>query len=340
MRRSRLGATKWQVSELSLGTMMFGSLGNDDARASIRIIHTALAAGINLVDTADVYSDGEAEQIVGKALAGRRDSVIVATKFGLPTGEGQSSGGGSRNWIRHQVDVSLRRLATDYIDLYQMHRFDYSTPIEETLETLTDLVTDGKIRAFGSSSFPAEKIVEAQWAASNISSHPFRTEQPRYSIFTRRLEGAVLPTAQRYSLGVLAYSPLNGGWLSGATNVLSSRRLLNRLSWRAPTRAVLEAKVNALNKLTTLATDVGLSLPQLALGFVGAHPAVTSTIIGPRTLGHLEELLERGIPTLSSEVLDRIDMIVPPGTDIDPTDNYNDIPPSLVNAGLRRRSLP
>jgi aryl-alcohol dehydrogenase-like predicted oxidoreductase len=337
MNRRTLGATGMSVSEFALGAMMFGSLGNPDHDDSIRIIHSALDAGINFIDTADVYSRGESEEIVGRAIKGRRDDLVIATKFGRPMGEDPNQRGGSRRWIVREVENSLGRLGTDYIDLYQLHRPDYATEIGETLSALSDLVRAGKIRAFGASAFPAEMIVEAQWAAERQGSCRFLTEQPMYSIFTRKLEAAVLPTAQRYGLGVLTFSPLNSGWLSGHADLTSSHRASLLPSGYDSSTPAGQLKAAALAKLVVVAGEAGMTLPQLAIAFVRAHPAVTSVLLGPRTQDQLDGLLSGADLELSSDILDRIDEIVPPGTDLDPADNYASAPPAIENAGLRRR---
>ena len=329
------------MSEYALGAMMFGSLGNPDHDDSIRIIHRALDAGINFIDTADVYSRGESEEIVGKALKKRRDEIVLATKFSRPMGQDPNQRGGSRRWIVRAIEDSLRRLGTDYIDLYQMHRPDHDTEIAETLAALSDLVRAGKIRAFGSSMFAAESIVEAQWAAQQQGSHRFLTEQPMYSIFTRRPEAAVFPTAQRHGLGVLTFSPLNSGWLSGRADLATSHRaaLMTPVfpSHYDPSTPTGTLKAAALGRLTPLAEEAGLPLPHLATAFVRAHPAVTSVLIGPRTEEQLTGLLSGADVELSNDILDRIDEIVPPGTDLDPADNYAAAPPALENPRLRRR---
>ncbi|MFC4808621.1 aldo/keto reductase [Paenibacillus sp. GCM10023250] len=337
MKYRTLGATGITVSEMTLGTMMLGAMGNTDHEDSIRIIHKALDAGINVIDTADVYSMGESEVILGKALKGRRDNVVLATKFGLPMGQDANQKGASARWIKRAVEDSLRRLDTDYIDLYQLHRPDYNTDIHETLSALSDLIREGKVRAIGSSTFPAEWIVEAQWAAQRGNHHRFLTEQPRYSIFTRKLEGAVLPTAQRYGMGVLTYGPLNGGWLSGRADSGQSHRAAARPSLYDTANPALRPKVEALIKLRELVDEAGISLPHLALAFVKAHPAISSVIIGPRTMEQLEGLLAGADVELDHEILDRIDEIVPPGTDLNPADNYADNHPALENKKLRRR---
>ena len=337
MRRRTLGATGMSVSEFALGAMMFGWMGNPDHDAATAVIHRALDAGINLIDTADVYSAGESEEIVGRALKGRRDDVVLATKFGRPMGEDPNHRGGSRKWIMRAVEDSLRRLDTDYIDLYQIHRPDHGTDVGETLSALSDLITAGKIRAFGSSTFPAEMIVEAQWAARTRGSHRFLTEQPRYSIFTRSLEAAVLPTTQRYGMGVLTYSPLNSGWLSGHADIASSHRASMQPGRYDPASPSGKSKVDALAALKGLADEAGITLPTLATAFVRAHPGVTAVLIGPRTQEQLDGLLAGVDATLSDDVLDRIDAIVPPGVDLDPADNYAAEPPALIDARLRRR---
>jgi aryl-alcohol dehydrogenase-like predicted oxidoreductase len=338
MEYQTLGATGITVSRMALGTMMLGSYGNADHDDAIRIIHAALDAGINLVDTADVYSSGESEEIVGKALAGRRDDVVLATKFALPMGTDPNHAGGSRRWVTRAVEDSLRRLGTDYIDLYQMHRFDPRTDVSETLSALSDLVHAGKVRAIGSSTFPAELIVEAQWAAERGGHQRFRTEQPRYSILTRTIETAVLPTAQRYGMGVLTYGPLSSGWLSGRADPASGHRASGAgakdFDLTVPANRV---KLAAVEQLTKLAADAGQPLAHLATAFVLAHPAVTSVLTGPRTVDHLQAALAGADVRLDDATLDRIDEIVAPGAEVNPADNYINIP-ALADKSLRRRS--
>lgn len=337
MNRRILGGTGLSVSELSLGAMMFGAMGNPDHEDSVRIIHRALDAGINLIDTADVYSAGESEEIVGMAIKNRRDDVVLASKFGLPMGTDPNQSGASRRWIIQSVENSLRRLGTDHLDLYQLHRPDHDTDVAETLSALSDLVQAGKIRAFGSSMFPAETIVEAQWAAERRSTHRFLTEQLMYSIFTRRPEASVFPVTQRHNLGVLTFSPLNGGWLSGRADLLSSHRASTRPNHYDPTTQTGALKAAAVGKLSALADEAGMTLPQLAIAFVRAHPAVTSVLIGPRTQDQLDSLLPAAELDLSADLLDWIDEIVPPGTELDPADNYNATPPAIEHPHLRRR---
>jgi aryl-alcohol dehydrogenase-like predicted oxidoreductase len=335
------GRTGVQVSTLTLGAMNFGERGNPDHEDGIRIIHRALDAGINLIDTADVYSQGESEEVVGKALAGgRRDDVFLATKFHGQLGEDRNHRGNSRRWIIREVENSLRRLRTDWIDLYQAHRPDPDTDFDETLGALTDLVRQGKIRYLGTSTFPAAEIVEGQWTAERRGRERVVSEQPPYSMLARGIERDVLPVAQRYGLAVIPWSPLAGGWLSGRyhsglTEAISQRA--DRFPARFdPTQPANAAKLAVVDDLAKLADDAGLSLIHLAIAFVLNHPAVTSAIIGPRTLEHLESQLDAGKVTLAQDVLDRIDEIVPPGTTLNPADSGY-LPPALTEASLRRR---
>lgn len=337
MQYRTLGGTGIAVSELALGAMMFGAMGNRDHDESVRMIHHALDAGINLVDTADVYSGGESETIVGQALKDRRDDVVLATKFGLPMGVDANRAGGSRRWIMRAVEDSLRRLGTDRIDLYQMHRPDADTDLEETLAALTDLVHAGKIRAFGSSTFPADLIVEAQWVAQRRGLLRFRSDQPRYSILTRIIERDVLPAAQRHGMGVLTYGPLSSGWLSGRADPAAGHRAATARPNFDMSLPVNQRRAQVVAGLAEIAAEAGISLPHLALGFVRAHPAVTAVLIGPRTPGQLDDLLQAADVTLPGEVLDRIDELVPPGTEVNPADNYNADPPAIRRKELRRR---
>ncbi|MFG2831045.1 aldo/keto reductase [Streptomyces sp. NPDC048434] len=335
MQRRILGGTGISVSEYALGAMMLGAWGNTDHDDCVRIVHRALDAGINFVDTADVYAAGESEEIVGKALKGRREDVVLASKFFNSMGPDANQGGNSRRWIMRAVEDSLRRLDTDYLDLYQVHRPDPATDIDETLSALSDLVRSGKVRAIGTSTFPAEHLVEAQWTAERRGHLRFRTEQPPYSMLARGVESAVLPTAQRYGMGVLTWGPLSAGWLSGRDLSASSRAGLEsrKFDLSVPENA---RKAEAVAALSKVAAEAGLSLPHLATAFVRSHPAVTSVIIGPRTLDQLDSMLEGSEVTLGADVLDRIDAIVPPGTDINPADAYYQ-PPALADASLRRR---
>jgi aryl-alcohol dehydrogenase-like predicted oxidoreductase len=320
--------------------MMFGAWGNPDHGESEKIIHAALDAGINFIDTADVYSGGESEEIVGKALAGRRDQVVLATKFFAPMGSEPNRSGGSRYWIMQECENSLRRLNTDHIDLYQMHRPDANSDIDETLGALSDLVHQGKVRYIGSSTHPASAIVEAQWTAERRGRERFVCEQPPYSMLVRGIEADVLPTCQRYGMGVIPWSPLGGGWLSGkwrkGADDLTSRRA-QRLPGRYDlTKPENQRKLDAADALGALADDAGHTLPELAVAWVINNPAVTAAIIGPRTMDQLTTQLGAADLQLSVDVLDRVDEIVPPGTNFS-WDDAGYAPPTIADARKRRR---
>jgi aryl-alcohol dehydrogenase-like predicted oxidoreductase len=335
-----LGRTGLKVSPLCLGAMMFGAWGNPDHDDSVAVINAALDAGINFIDTADVYSAGESEEIVAKAIAARRDEVVLATKFFANMGAGPNQSGGSRYWIMKECEASLRRLGTDHIDLYQVHRPDLSVDVDETLGALTDLVRQGKVRYIGSSTYPASAIVEAQWTAEKRGRERFVCEQPPYSMLVRGVEADVLPTCSRYGMGVIPWSPLAGGWLSGkwrkGAEDLSSRR-----ARRTPERYDLDKpgnqqKLDAADALGALADEAGLTLVHLAIAWVINNPAVTSAIIGPRTMDQLTTQLGATDVTLTSDVLDRIDEIVPPGPNFSWADaGYT--PPMIANSRVRRR---
>jgi aryl-alcohol dehydrogenase-like predicted oxidoreductase len=335
-----LGRTGVKVSELCLGAMMFGAWGNTDHDDSIRIIHRALDAGINFLDTADVYSRGESEEIVGKALAGgRRDGVVLATKVHGTMGDDPNQSGNSRRWIIQEVENSLRRLKTDWIDLYQIHRPEPGTDIEETLGALSDLVHAGKVRYIGSSTFQPSMIVESQWASEKRGLERFASEQPPYSILARGIEAEVLPTCVRYGIGVIPWSPLAGGWLSGAYRRDAPAPQSSRAS-RIPGRYDLslpanQRKLEIVEALAQLAEEAGITLLHMALAFVIRHPAVTAAIIGPRTMEHLESQLGAVELTLDHALLDRIDEIVPPGNNVNAEDaGWQN--PALVPSARRR----
>jgi aryl-alcohol dehydrogenase-like predicted oxidoreductase len=340
-----LGRTGVSVSQLCLGAMMFGAAGNPDHDDAVQIIHRGLDAGINFIDTADAYSGGESELIVGKALAGgRRENVVLATKFGMPFGEDPNHRGASRRWITEAVEGSLRRLQTDRIDLYQVHVCDPNTDVDETLGALSDLVRAGKIRAFGASKVPASEIVEAQWTADRRGHERFRTEQPPYSLLTRAIEYDVLPTCLRHGMGVLTYSPLAGGWLSGKyrkgqeiSGPGSAARAQRFPGVYDSTNPANAPKLDAADALGALADEAGLTLIQMAVAFVTRHPAVTSAIIGPRTMQQLDTYLAADGIDLSSDLLDRIDQIVPAAVTINVADNMWNHGTTALDAASRRR---
>jgi aryl-alcohol dehydrogenase-like predicted oxidoreductase len=335
-----LGRTGVRVSPLCLGAMMFGAWGNPDHGDSVRIIHRALDAGLNFVDTADVYSSGESEEIVGKALKGRREQVVLATKVHGSMGDDPNERGNSRRWIVRECEASLRRLGTDWIDLYQIHRWDADTDHDETLGALTDLVRAGKVRYFGSSTYPAGEIVAAQWVADKRGRERFVCEQPPYSMLVRGVETEVLPVCLEYGMGVIPWSPLAGGWLSGGwrkgkepPQSTRAQRLPQRYDLSIPAN---QRKLEAADALAQLAEDAGMSLIHMALAFVINHPAVTAAIIGPRTMEQLESQLGAADVQLDSVLLDRIDEIVPPGTNFSFAD-AGFMPPSIADPARRRR---
>ncbi|MGR6913920.1 aldo/keto reductase [[Actinomadura] parvosata] len=339
MQYRTLGRTGVRVSTLALGAMNFGAIGRTTQDEATAIVDAALDAGVNLIDTADMYGAGESEEMVGKAIAGRRDDIVLATKAGMPMGEERNHQGGSRRWLTIELERSLRRLGVDHVDLYQLHRWDPATSDEETLSALTDLQRAGKIRYFGSSTFPAYRIVQAQWTARENRLGRYVTEQPSYSILQRGIEAHVLPVTEEYGLGVLAWSPLASGWLSGA--VRAGQEVATHRSAFLPERFDLSlphnrARLDAVERLAGVADAAGLTMIQLALGFVTAHPAVTSAIIGPRTLGHLHSQLAAADTVLPADVLDAIDEIVAPGLDLAPQEKF-DTPPALLDPALRRR---
>lgn len=333
MKYRTLGRTGIKVSPYCLGAMMFGPVGNPDHDDAARIIHKALDAGVNFVDTADFYSGGESEEIVGKALKGRRDDVVLTTKAHLPMGEDPNRQGNSRRWLVRALEDSLRRLGTDHVDLFLVHRPAPDTDVEETLSALTDLVRAGKVRAFGSSTFPASDLVEAHWVAERRGLHRFRVEQPPYSILDRGIEREVLPVCERYGMGAMVWSPLAQGLLTGRY-----RKGQATDSRRAGFRHMSdERRLDAVERLIPVARDAGMSLTHLAMAFAIAHPGVTSAILGPRTEQQLDDLLAGAEITLDDDVLDRIDAIVPPGTDVGALDMaYN--PPAVLRPALRRRA--
>jgi aryl-alcohol dehydrogenase-like predicted oxidoreductase len=335
------GRTGVKVSSLALGTMMFGARGNPDHEDSIRIIRRALDAGINLVDTADAYSQGESETIVGRALKGRRDDVFLATKFHGRMGEDINQFGNSRRWIIREIEASLTRLQTDHVDLYQVHRPESDTDLDETLGALSDLVHQGKVRYIGTSTFEPSTLVEAQWTAQRRGCERPVAEQPPYSVLARGVEREVLPTAERYGLAVIPWSPLAGGWLTGKFRRGGAQPATSR-GERQATRFDIAApenteKLDAVESLAQVAEQAGISLIHLALAFVLEHPAVTAPIIGPRTFEQLEGQLGAAELRLSADVLDAIDKIVPPGVTLSSRDaGYQ--PPSISDSARRRRN--
>jgi len=338
MKYRPLGRTGIKVSPYCLGAMMFGAGGNPDHEETTRIIHKALDAGINFIDTADAYSRGESEEIVGKAIKDRRDSVVLSTKGYHAMGKDPNQQGGSRRWLTKAVEDSLRRLQTDYLDLYYLHRPAPDTDLEETLSVLSDLMRAGKIRAIGTSTFPASSIIEAQWVAERRSLNRFRIEQQPYSILDRGIEREVLPACQQYGMGVLAWSPLAKGLLTGKYRKGQPPPDTLRLKY-FPSMMSDAPTLEAVEQLVGLAREAGMPLTHLAIAFVLAHPGITSAIIGPRTMGHFDDLLAGAGVSLDDALLDRIDRIVPPGLDLAPLGASGYTPPAINNVDLRRRPL-
>lgn len=339
MQYRTLGRTGVRVSTLALGAMNFGRIGRTSQDEATAIVDAALEAGVNLIDTADWYGEGESEEMVGRAIAGRRDDIVLATKAGMPMGDEQNHRGSSRRWLVTALDDSLRRLGVDHVDLYQIHRWDPATGDEETLSALTDLQRAGKIRHFGSSTFPAYRVVQAQWAAREHRLSRYVTEQPSYSALQRGIESDVLPVAEEYGMGVLVWSPLASGWLSGA--VRRGKDVTTHRSAVLPERfdpalPANRARLDAVERLAGIADAAGLTMIRLALGFATAHPAVTSALIGPRTLDHLHSQLAAADTVLPADVLDAIDSVVAPGTDLAAHEKF-DTPPALLDPSLRRR---
>jgi aryl-alcohol dehydrogenase-like predicted oxidoreductase len=347
MEYAHLGRTGIEVSRLCLGTVNFGSLGNGDHDECIRIIRAALDAGINLIDTADLYGNGESEEIVGRAVAGRREEVVLASKYSsaMPVnGNDRNRRGASRRWIMQAVEASLRRLGTDHLDIYQQHHVDDHTGIDETLSALSSLVHQGKVRVIGTSNFPAEELVEAQWTAERRGFERFRCHQAAYSLFRRGIEQSVLPVCDRYGIGVMTWGPLNGGWLSGrfrahqdlagSTRFAKVRRRTNDLD---PADEVNRRRFELVGRLHTLATEAGLSVAHLATAFVQEHPVVSTVIIGPRTMDQLEDSLATAGLWLDDDVLDALDNLVEPGEDLYTVLPVSAQPPACLAASYRRR---
>jgi aryl-alcohol dehydrogenase (NADP+) len=338
MRYRTMGTTGTSVSVFGLGTMVLGAWGNPDVDECVGVVHQALDAGVNLIDTADVYAAGETEEIVGRALIGRRDEVVLATKFWNPMSERPNERGASRRWIVRACDASLRRLRTDHIDLYQMHRPDPDVGFDELVDALDHLVRSGKVLHVGTSTWPAELIVEAQWAAARRGTARFATEQPPYSVFVRHPEQAVLPTCARHGLGVLVWAPLNGGWLTGKYRRGEPAPAGSRGDYAAEHMAASsDAKYDAIARLAAVAADAGLPLAHLALGWALEHPAVTSVLLGPKTPAQLADLLPAADVRVDRDILDAIDAIVAPGTTLTPTDTGWE--PWWLQARHRRRPV-
>lgn len=334
MKSRILGHSGIEVSSLAFGVMMFGRWGNTDVAECHRMVARALDAGVTLFDTADMYDEGESERILGAALRGHRDRVVLATKVGNPMGGDPARSGLSRRWIMQACDDSLRRLQVEHIDLYQMHRPDSATPIEETLEALDELVKAGKVRAIGTSTFSAAEIDDVHARATTMGVTRPTCEQPPYSALARGIENEVLPTCRRHGVGAIVWAPLNGGWLTGkyqetndgaggtsaGASDAQSRALRQPDHFDHGQEAIRVEKQQLVGKLIEIAAGVGMSLKQLALAFVLDDPTISAAIIGPRTFAQLDELLSLGNLDLSPGVRDAIDAVVAPGRNVNPAD--------------------
>ncbi|RYZ10085.1 MAG: aldo/keto reductase [Myxococcales bacterium] len=316
-----LGRTGIRVSPLTLGAMMFG--GRAGPEESQRIIDRAIEAGINFIDTANVYSLGRSEEVVGDALRrnGHRHHVVLATKvhgnMHPDDGLDPNQAGNSRRQIIEQAEASLRRLKTDYIDLYQIHRPDPGTAIDETLRALDDLVRSGKVRYIGSSTYAAWQVVESLWASKELGLNRFVTEQPPYNLLDRRIERELIPAATTYGLGLIPWSPLAGGFLSGKYRRQGQQpegRFSDRTHIRAASLLDNPRAFDAVEALDGVAKEKNVPLSQLALAWTVRQPGITSPIIGPRTLEQLEDNLLALNVTFTEAELKRIDSISPPGS--------------------------
>jgi len=319
MQYTTLGRTGLKVSRICLGCMNFGNRTPEpDAH---RIIDTAFEAGVNFIDTADVYSRGVSEEIVGRALKGRRDRVVLATKCWAPMGDGPNDRGASRYHIMAACEASLRRLQTDHIDLYIIHRPDREwpgVPIEETLSALTDLVRQGKVRYIGTSNFNAWRLVEAQWCSRHHGFERFCSDQMHYCIMNRFVERDILRVCERYGIGVTVWSPLNWGWLTGKYRrgqppPPDSRGAQGNPRFRFDTPEG-QRNLDIVEKLIPLVERCGVPLSQFALAWLLHNPLVSSVICGPRIPEHLEDNLKAVEVTIPDDVLKAVDEIVPPAT--------------------------
>jgi aryl-alcohol dehydrogenase-like predicted oxidoreductase len=325
MQYRSLGLSGIEVSTLALGTMMFGAWGNPDEAACTRMVEASLDAGVTLFDTADIYDFGVSEEILGKALAPHRDRIVLATKVGNAMSDDPHERGLSQRWVTQSCESSLRRLGTDYIDLYQMHRPDPDTSIDETLEAFDDLVTAGKVRAIGTSTFAPAQLAKARARAHELGVTVPQCEQPPYSMLVRGIETDVLPWCQQHNVGVLVWAPLNGGWLTGKYQGSAvdedSRAAREPDHFDHRDAAIRAEKRRLVGELTTIADSAGLTLLELALGFVLANPSVTAALIGPRTPEQLVPLLRAADVMVPADVLRAVDAVVAPGSTVNPVDN-------------------
>jgi len=309
MEYTTLGASGLQVSRACLGALMFGHSGEapTSEQESRRIIRSFLDAGGNFIDTANVYVGGESEEVVGRAIKDTRDDVVLATKGFGPIGEGPNTKGLGRKYLIRALEASLRRLDTDYIDLYQCHSADTETPIAETMATLHGFVQSGKVRYIGCSNWSGSRIVEAQWAARDMWGTPFISLQPRYSLLDRRIEYDVLPACQRHGLGTMIYSPLGGGVLTGKYKRGEPAPPGSRAARGGIWAGMLDDRgVELAEEVAKIAAEIGSTPTAVALAWVRSRPGVTSVIIGPRTFGQYEQNLDGFTLDLDPAVITRL----------------------------------
>jgi aryl-alcohol dehydrogenase-like predicted oxidoreductase len=310
-----LGKSGLKVSRACLGTMTFGNTqwGTDEPESQ-RIVDAFLDAGHNFVDTADVYNAGVSEEIVGRAIAKKRGDVVLATKGYNVMGEGPNDRGSSRAHLTRALEDSLRRLGTDYVDLYQLHSWDHDTPIEESMATLDDFVRSGKVRYIGCSNFFGSQLVEAQWAAARVGGTPLVSLQPQYSLIWRDIELDVLPTATRHGMGVIVWSPLGGGMLTGKyakDGALPEGRLSQGSDLHADGMRALtltDRNYEIVAQVNTVAQELGSTATAVSLAWLLDRPGVTSVIIGPRTVDQLTQNLagfDLALPLESAKSLSR-----------------------------------
>ncbi len=322
MEYRRLGRSGLKVSKLALGTMNFGN--PTDRTASFKIINTAIDAGINMLDCADAYANGESERIIGEALAenGKRKDVFVTSKVFLPTGEGPNDAGNSKHHILAACENSLKRLKTDWIDIYFLHRTDFNVLQEESLAALDLLVRQGKVRYIGCSTHPPWRVVEAWWIADKHHYPKFVCEQPPYNLLDRRVENEIVPMCKAYDLGIISWSPLAQGVLAGRYQDAADIPQGSRGALKAIyAERITQNGIEVAQRLAKRATQKGCSLPQLAVAWVLHQPGVTASIIGPRTLAHLNDLLSAAELNLDDTDLDYCDSLIKPGAFV--SDHFN-----------------
>ena len=307
MQYRQLGSAGLQVSAVGLGANNFG--GRVDAAGTKAVVHAALDSGVNLVDTSNSYGGGLSEEFIGRALKGRRGQAVVATKVSSRVAEGPNQSGNSRKHIFDQVDVSLRKLGTDYIDLYQIHWWDASAPVEETLRALDDLIRAGKVRYAGCSNFAAWQVCEAHWTARTLGINGFASVQPRYSMLRREIESELLPFCEKYGVGVLPYYPLENGFLTGKYRPGEPPPAGTRLA--ADDRGVFtERNFAILQRLESFCAERGRSILELAFAWLLANRSVSSVIAGATKAEQIEANAASAGWALSADELAEVNAVL------------------------------